>query len=145
MPSNPHQTYELMRPVYPLPPPASSSGGTGCSENKMLMKPINKKQGQNQPPHFTSLPLFLALQKLNLKLKPNSKTNEQGHFYPQPTFQNIYNPKQNHQTENKLKKRNKKRKRQDQKIRLFFIFSHTKFKSSNFSCQDLEGNFLLNK
>ena len=106
MPFNPHQTYELIiqRPVYPLPPPASSSGGTGCSENKMLMKPINKKQGQNQPPHFTSLPLFLALQKLNLKLKPNSKTNEQGHFYPQPTFQNIYNPKQNHQTENKLKK-----------------------------------------
>jgi len=79
----------------------------------MLIKPYtkNKKQGQNQPPHFTSLPLFLALQKLNLKLKLNSKINEQGHFYPQPTFQNIYNPKQNHQTENKLKKRNKKRKR----------------------------------
>jgi len=112
MPSNPHQTYELIiqRPVYPLLPPAPSSGGTGCSENKMLMKPINKKQIQNQPPHFTSLPLFLALQKLNLKLKPNSKTNEQGHFYPQPTFQNIYNPKQNHQTEINSKNETRKEK-----------------------------------
>jgi len=39
----------------------------------MLMKPINKKQGQNQPPHFTSLPFVFSFTKIKPEIKAKFK------------------------------------------------------------------------